>query len=119
MQESLCAERGPETPLSLWLQGGKAISWLEQWMLGKRSKKEEEVGPAAAAVCRGILRSSRWGFQSQAQSLGNSKSELPLPSPTTANTPGGSLLAFSSHYKYNCLGFYQWVHCLRTTWGAC
>lgn len=51
MQESLCAERGPETPLSLWLQGGKVISWLEQWMLGKRSKKEEEVGPAAAAVC--------------------------------------------------------------------
>lgn len=80
MQESLCAERGPETPLSLWLQGGKVISWLEQWMLGKRSKKEEEVGPAAAAVCRGILCSSRWGFQSQAKS---GEFQVGAPSPLT------------------------------------
>lgn len=47
MQESPRAERGPETPLSLWLQGGRAISWLEQWMLGKRSTEEEGGGTSS------------------------------------------------------------------------
>lgn len=96
-QESPWAERGPETPLRLWLQGGRAISWLEQWMLGKRSKEEEGVGPAAVAGCRGIPCSSRWGFQSQAQRLGKFQAGAPSLPQTTANNPGGSLLAPSSH----------------------
>lgn len=35
---------GPEAPLNLWAAGGRAVSWLEQWMLGKRSREEEGVG---------------------------------------------------------------------------
>lgn len=58
------------------------------------------------------------GFRARPRGWGNSKQELPLPSPIAANGPGGSLLAFSSHGKHICLGFYQWVHCLRATWKA-
>lgn len=28
------------------------------------------------------------------------------------------MLAFSSHRKHVCLGFSQWVVCLRATWGG-